>query len=121
MSTAPTITIFVRHSVDCKYAAEEFTRKCNCRKFLRWFKDGKLRRRTTKTRSWTEAEKQKRDLEDQFVGRVTPASSNGKLLLEATEVFLTDKRVQEVSEGVVQKYERLLGRLPTFCEGRAIL
>jgi hypothetical protein len=32
MSTAPVITIFVRHSADCKYYGEEFYKKCNCRK-----------------------------------------------------------------------------------------
>jgi hypothetical protein len=32
MSTAPVITIFVRHGADCKYYGEEFYRKCNCRK-----------------------------------------------------------------------------------------
>jgi site-specific recombinase XerD len=121
MNTSPTITIFVRHSEGCKYAPNEFSRKCNCRKFLRWFKDGKLWRKTTKTRSWTEAEKQKRELEDQFAGSVTPVSSNGKLLLEAIELFLTDKRNQGLSDDVVKKYMRLLGRLQTFCNDRAIL
>ena len=40
MSPAPTITIFVRHSTDCKYKGDEFYRRCNCRKHFRWFANG---------------------------------------------------------------------------------
>jgi len=53
---APLITIFVRHSADCKYAGDEFCKRCNCRKHLRWTQDGKQYRRKAGTRSWQEAE-----------------------------------------------------------------
>ena len=43
MST-PLITIFVRHSTidgkPCKYAGDEFSKRCDCRKHLRWTANG---------------------------------------------------------------------------------
>lgn len=32
---APLITIFVRHSPDCKYVGDEFGKRCKCKKHLR--------------------------------------------------------------------------------------
>jgi integrase/recombinase XerD len=69
MSTAPIIAIFVRHSADCKYAGDEFAKRCNCRKHFRWTQNGEQYRRKAGTRSWAEAEEQKRKLEDQLAGR----------------------------------------------------
>ena len=72
MST-PVITIFVRHSAidgkPCKYADDEFSRRCNCRKHFRWTQNGTQYRRTAGTRSWEEAEDRKRDLQDQLADR----------------------------------------------------
>ena len=67
----PVITIFVRHGKDskgnpCKYAEDEFSRRCRCRKHFRWTQDGKQRRKKAGTRSWEEAEKLKRELQDQL-------------------------------------------------------
>ena len=56
MSPAPTITIFVRHSADCKYKGDELYRRCNCRKHLRWFANGNNSAGRANTRSWSEAE-----------------------------------------------------------------
>jgi hypothetical protein len=64
MSPTPTITIFVRHSADCKYKGDEFYRRCNCRKHFRWFVNGNQQRRTANTRSWSETEENKRELAD---------------------------------------------------------
>ena len=62
--TTPSITIFVRHSKGCKYEGEEFSRRCSCRKHFRWTQGGVQYRRKAGTRSWAEAEDNKRRLED---------------------------------------------------------
>jgi integrase/recombinase XerD len=49
---APLVTVFVRHSPGCKYVGDEFCKRCNCRKHLRWTQDGKQYRRMAGTRSW---------------------------------------------------------------------
>ncbi|ABF42762.1 phage integrase [Candidatus Koribacter versatilis Ellin345] len=118
MTISPVVTIFVRHSADCKYHGEEFEKRCRCRKHLRWSQNGKQYRRKAGTRSWGEAENVKRELEAQLSGRVTetPAAPEQRLLPEATELFLKDKKVQGVSKGVLGKYTRELDRLRTHCE-----
>ncbi len=119
---APVITIFVRHSAGCKYAGDEFSRRCNCRKHFRWTKDGKQHRRQAGTRSWEEAEAVKRQLQDQLAGR-TPESrpeDNARTIQAAIAVFLEDKTVQGVTPGVLKKYTRELDRLQRHCESRSI-
>jgi integrase/recombinase XerD len=122
MTTTPLIVIFVRHSAGCKYEGNELARRCDCRKWLRWTKDGVRQRIKADTRSWAEAEKVKRDIEDQLTGKTVASEtqSDTKNLRAAIEVFATDKRVQGVTEDVVAKYERELGRLATYCEGRGV-
>jgi len=45
---------------------DEFCKRCNCRKRLRWTQNGVQYRRKAGTRSWGEAEEQKRRLEDEL-------------------------------------------------------
>ena len=105
MST-PVITIFVRHSEDCKYAGDEFSRRCNCRKHFRWTQNGTQHRRKAGTRSWEEAEEIKRQLQDQLAGRTVEArpADNVRAVSEAVDLFIKDKKVQGVTPGVIKKY-----------------
>ena len=84
---ATLITIFVRHSADCKYAGGEFCKRCSCRKHLRWSQVGKQHRKKAGSRSWTGAEQAKRRLEDQLAGlkpeALTQAGYMGELIAEA--------------------------------------
>lgn len=120
MSTDPVITIFVRHSEGCKYEADEFSKRCDCRKHLRWFRDGKLHRRPAKTRSWSEAEDVKREIVDQLSGRTTDADNTAKSIPDAIALFIKDKQVQGAGESAISKYVRDLGRLRNYCEGQLV-
>jgi len=113
--TTPLITVFVRHTAGCKYAGDEFAKRCACRKHLRWTANGKQHRRQAGTRSWTEAEAVKRNLEDQLLGKPAP-TGEARSIREAAEVFIQDKRVQGVTEDVIAKYARELSRLGDHCE-----
>jgi site-specific recombinase XerD len=113
----PVITIFVRHSPGCKYAGDEFSKRCNCRKHLRWTQNGQQFRRKAGTRSWSEAEEQKRRLEDQLAGRIpSEPTAEGRTIADAIEVFKADKKNQGVTDGVIGKYSRELDRLKAFAE-----
>jgi integrase len=114
--TAPLITIFVRHTDDCKYKGDEFAKRCDCRKHLRWTANGEQTRRKAGTRSWAEAETVKRDLEDQLSGRVRLKAEGGQDLQESIRVFIQDKNIHGVSVGVIGKYTRELERLRVFAE-----
>jgi site-specific recombinase XerD len=116
------ITIFVRHSAECKYAGDEFEKRCRCPKHLRWSHERKQHRVSARTRSWAEAEKTKREIEDQLAGRVpdVKVEEAHRTIQASIEPFLTDKQVQGVTSSVMGKYKRELGRLREHCEGQRI-
>lgn len=115
--TTPLITIFVRHSGDCKYAGDEFCKRCNCRKHLRWTQDGKQYRRKAGTRSWQEAEQQKRRLEDELTGRAPTETKDARMPVStAIEKFMQAKRNDGLEEPTLQKLQKTCDRVRDFAE-----
>ncbi len=115
----PSITIFVRHAAGCKYSGDETARRCNCKKHLRWVHDGRQFRRSARTRSWEQAESERRKLEESFEQGIKPteiASDDRKTTERAVELFLLEKKTEGVKAGVLKKYERELARLNSFLE-----
>src|ERR1700691_3987855 len=122
MSTSTVITIFVRHSEDCKYKGDEFCKRCQCKKHFRWTLHGVQHRRRAGTRSWPEAEENKRRLEDQLAGRkpeVGPESEE-RLLSKAIETFHANKEAQGIKPRVRAMYTRELKRLQNYSEARGL-
>jgi integrase/recombinase XerD len=119
MSAAPVITIFVRHAAGCKNAGDEFAKRCNCRKHFRWSANGKQHRQMAGTRSWTEAEGLKRDLENQLAGGLRSVDPS-RGIQSCIDTFLKDKRVQGISDGVLKKYTLELDRLARYCERHGV-
>src|SRR3984893_7397817 len=116
----PIITIFVRHSADCKYRGDEFEKRCHCLKHLRWSHERKQHRASAHTRSWSVAENKKREIEDQLAGRTPAPDSTGQSITDAVEIFLADKKLQGVTDNVLGKYTRELDRFRAFCEGAGV-
>jgi len=117
--STPLITIFVRHSPGCKYAGDEFTKRCNCRKHFRWTQGGKQFRKQAGTRSWAEAEENKANLTAQLSGKPVP-EDRGKTIQAAVDLFKTHQVNQGWTAGVRGKYARELGRLKSWAEGQNI-
>ncbi len=125
MTVAPVITIFVRHGngpdgKPCKYSGDEFARRCNCRKHFRWTYHGTQYRRMAGTRSWEEAEELKRQLQDELAGRTSKSDESNKVISESIDLFVADKNVQGISDGVIGKYTLELDRLRQFCEKKSV-
>ena len=62
-----TVTVITRHSADCPKKADSRWRRCNCRKSLYIYADGKVSYKSAKTRKWEQAERlaqAERDLRD---------------------------------------------------------
>jgi integrase/recombinase XerD len=119
----PSITIYVRHSADCRYRDDETWKRCNCRKHLRWSQDGKQYRRSAGTRSWEQAETERRKLEEQFAAGAKPTvvtADDHKTIARAVELFLSEKKTEGVNGGVLKKYERELGRFKDFLHNRSV-
>jgi len=119
---APLITIFVRHNADCKYAGDEFSKRCQCKKHLRWSMGGEQFRRKTGSRSWAGAEDAKTALVAQLTGKppVVEAAPGGRLLSHAIETFLANKKAQGVGRSIQGHYTVRLKRLLQFSEGRGL-
>lgn len=119
MTTAPLITIFVRHSPGCKYAGDEFAKQCRCRKHFRYSHNGEQKRKMAGTRSWAEAERLKRELEDQLTG-IAPVATAGQDLEGAIKVFIQDKTNQGFTPKLVDKYRRELDRFSAYCNKHGV-
>jgi hypothetical protein len=90
---APIITMFIRHPADCKHKREEFCRRRQCKKHLRWTLSGTQYRKAANTRLWAEAERVKRDLDDQFSGRPVAVEAVGAAIVNGiTEEHISLKR-----------------------------
>jgi integrase/recombinase XerD len=118
----PTITIFVRHSEDCKFKGDETYKGCRCPKHLRYTHDGKQVRQSARTRFWKTAEERRRQLEASFAADVSAVAivpETKKTIERTIELFITDKRAEALSEQVLKKYERELGRFESFMASRS--
>jgi site-specific recombinase XerD len=117
----PSITIYVRHAPDCKYRDDETWKRCDCRKHLRWSFDGRQHRVSAKTRSWSQAEDKKRELEDSFKagGKPEVIQETRKTIASAIELFLLERKTAGLSLSIVKKYDRELGRFKQFFESRS--
>jgi integrase/recombinase XerD len=116
----PVITIFVRHTPGCKYAGDEFCKRCNCRKHLRWSHGAKQHRKQAGTRSWAEAEEVKRRLEAQLRGDPVKAETAATSLRAALGSFINSKEGQGISSDVVERNRRELERFAAFAEEHGI-
>jgi site-specific recombinase XerD len=114
-SNVPVITIFVRHANHCKYQGDETCKRCDCRKHLRWTANGVQYRRSAKTRSWAEAEHQKRHLIEQLsAGNAAVTPSAAPTIHSLVEVFVMSKESQRIGQTTVQRHRRELKRLADF-------
>lgn len=125
--TVPSIAVFVRHSADCSHKGEEFYRRCNCPKHLRFTHHGKQHRESAKTRSWTIAEEKRRSREAQFkaadpsqpIEEINTKEESRPTIERAAELFISDKHSQGLSSDVLGKYVRELKRLKDFMGKRS--
>ena len=118
--SAPIITIFVRHSLGCPHTGDEFYKRCDCWKHLRWSHGGKQHRRATKEKTWAGAERVKREIELSYDAIGKPVEPDRPATLrQSIETFIQDKQGQNLNASVLGKYRRELGRLVEFCEHRS--
>ena len=105
-TTTTTVTVFTRHSADCKKSDPQWKR-CNCRKSLYIYADGKVTYKSAKTRSWETAEKAaqaERDARDPVLIRLKEiadaesAKASGAITVEvATDRWLKGFKEQPPS------------------------
>jgi integrase len=112
------VTVFTRHSADCKKTDPQWKR-CNCRKSLYIYADGKVTYKSAKTRSWETAEKAaqaERDARDPVLLRLkeinddVSAKTAGAITVEtATHRWLKGFKVQPSS--TAKAYRGMIGKV----------
>jgi hypothetical protein len=117
----PIITIFVRHKAECKYAGNEFFKACRCRKHFRWSIGGKQYRKMAGTRSWTEAEELKLQLQAQLTGTPIPHAPKDRITVaEAVETFMAAKRNDGLEKPTLQKLDKTTARIQDFATASGV-
>jgi len=66
------LSVFSRHSSDCKYAADRKFRRCNCPKWIGEQVNREYFRKSAGTRQWNEAEEYRLKLEDALAKGLPP-------------------------------------------------
>jgi integrase/recombinase XerD len=66
------LSVFTRHSADCKYAGDRTYRRCNCPKWIGGQVNKDYFRKSASTRQWNDAEEYRLRLEDALVKGLPP-------------------------------------------------
>jgi site-specific recombinase XerD len=114
----PVFHIVTRHSANCPKKDEGPTfRRCNCWKHLRYFHpvDKKMTYEATHQRTWSGAELYRQERLKKYGQEPSAAAVSVRA---AVDQFLDDKRGQNISLGVVKKYELELQRFVDFCHAQ---
>jgi integrase/recombinase XerD len=120
LAEPPVVTIYVRHSESCSHTGDEFYKRCDCRKWVRWTgHEGEQQKKTTKCRTWAGAERFRSNLMDSFAaiirGKSVSDTRQSVTPREAVDKFLSAKRGENLDRQIQKKYERELGRFVDFC------
>lgn len=104
-----TIDVFTRHSADCPHKDDRYWKRCRCRKWL--YIEGSRKPVAARTRSWEEAQRKARDLEQRFQQAGGKPASVGfepvpEKVSEAVKKFLENKQ----QEGMSKAWNRMLTR-----------
>ena len=116
----PFVTIYVRHNSACPHR-DEFYRRCDCWKHLRWSYRGKQYRKTARSRTGPGAERAKREIEFSYENAAldkTAQNNEAISVNQAIKMFLAEKEGQNMNPVTLKKYRRELGRFQDFCNGQ---
>jgi integrase/recombinase XerD len=130
------VTIYVRHSVDCRHHRSPFYRGCQCAKWLRYSGDAcfckaKARQRPHKqhklsadTRTWATAEDERAELQDKLgtgdtTNLLSIQSESRRTVAQAIETFITAKESEGCSKSTIRKLRFQLGSFEHFLSERS--
>jgi integrase/recombinase XerD len=115
------VLIYKRHSANCDHKDDRTWKRCNCKVWLGWNKDGKQVQQAAKTRSWEAAQRQARALELQFENGSAPSPVAAKTVSQAIELFLANKRGENLAADSLYRHKHITKQLLEFCNHEGIL
>jgi hypothetical protein len=66
------LSVFTRHSIDCKYSDDRSYRRCNCPKWIGGQVNREYFRKSARTRQWGEAEEYRLKLKETLAKGLPP-------------------------------------------------
>jgi len=103
------ITIYKRHSADCKHKNDRYSKKCDCRIWLQYTNGDRV---SAKTRSWEKAKELVRKLEG-------GESAKRYTVREAIDIYLVSCK-RKLTVASMRKPRRMTSLLLMFCESKNI-
>src|ERR1035438_661469 len=116
------VTVYTRHTEGCPYIKDRYSKRCSCRKWFDYFRNGKQVRESADTRSWDTAvklaRKMERECDDRRLGiALTPKV--GTITIEGA-VLAYLKKIGDPKEGrqppTLVKPKRMTSLLIEFCD-----
>jgi hypothetical protein len=123
VATKTTVTVYTRHRMSCSAKHRgEFTRSCDCPKWLRYSRNGRLHRQSAGTRTWSLAEDKAVELQEALDRGDTPrpivVKAPQATIADAIDTFISAKESEGISTRRVQKLKVLLDEFEEFMRGR---
>lgn len=123
VATKTTVAVYTRHRMSCSARHRgEFTRSCDCPKWLRYSRNGSLHRQSAGTRTWSLAEDKAVELQEALDRGDTPrpivVKAPQATIADAIETFISAKESEGISTRRVQKLRVLLNEFDEFMRGR---
>jgi integrase/recombinase XerD len=123
--SAADVSVYARHSADCRFTSEKNRGKCRCPK---WFYFGRTReRRSAMTRSWSDAEDKARRIRDAAdpVKRELEELKNKQArqwqgIEDALDLWIADKESNKAAPETLDTFRTLRKQLLDFVRGRAV-
>jgi integrase len=117
------VAVYVRHKTTCPARHRgEFTRSCDCPKWLRYFRNGRLHRQSAKTRTWSIAESKAVETQESLTLGDTPRAIVAKApqttIADAIDTFITAIEGEGTSARRIKKLRFQLDRFEQFMSRR---
>src|ERR1035438_7197980 len=124
-SAVPRVICYTRHSNSCRWTGDESKLSCDCPKWLRWHRQGRMFRQKADTRDGDVAMKKALDMTASFeaVANGAPplAPTVGKLLDDAITTFIDTKKNDGVTDKHIEKYRYELNEFASFMQARGLM
>jgi hypothetical protein len=116
------VTVYTRHTAGCPHIKDRYSRRCQCRKWFDYFRNGKQIRESAKTRNWDTAVKLARKIEREYDDRrlgIVPTPEVGTTTIEdAVAAYI--RKISDPKEGreasTLRKPKRMTNLLVEFSD-----
>jgi integrase/recombinase XerD len=104
----------------CDHKDARTWKRCNCAVWLGYTRDGKQVQKSAKTRSWADGQRKAELLMQQFDDGTAPSATSAKTVAQAIDLFLANKRGENLASDSLYRHEHITADLLKFCNHEGI-